>query len=370
MATNETNGTSFSKVFEALHKRKVVDDYIKNALDNYNTGLTKEQFYSLNIIDATDVSMEDMNNTRNEFIQYCKDNGCYAALPPFEEGSFIDRSERRYFHWKVLEVQEDYYRMELEYYPLLVVGDKVNYDDVDFSEYSHPCWYLAGRVTIKVKVLNDSEYLEMISHLPEYVDNLKKLGSRKETFLKDFYGKMNSMNYVGGAIEDYEYYYTHDLNKMRKKGKYTTSDGEFINANWIRETIDATLENVADRGRHCMLFVGCGPLIEMFTYINYMLSQKSTSSSTLRHITSVYAPNTESAELRKERHFGKLKVISEKKPRSITAENIQRVYTTMSWQRRSHLRHLASGKVVPIKSAICKRHNTEDASAPQVVYKA
>jgi hypothetical protein len=259
--------------------------------------------------------------------------------------------------------------MALEYYPLLVVGPDTNYDGVDFSAYSHPCWYLAGRVTLKVKVLDDDEYVEMLTHFPEFIERAETLGNRKEKFLNDFRKTLKDMNYVGGVVEDYEYYYTHDLNKIRKKGKYTTSDGGFINGSWIREAVDATLEKAADRGRHSMLFVGCGPLIEMFTYINYMLSQKSTSSSTLRKITSVYIPNTEKTEVRKERHFGKLKMISEKKPRAINVHNIQRIYTTMSWQRRSHIRHLASGKVVPVKSAICKRKGTEDTTAPQVIYK-
>ncbi len=364
---------SFLDAFNFVgQKHAKVDSYIKSALDSYNTGISKEQFYSMNIVDATDVSMEDMNSVRTELIQYCKDNGCYAALPPFEEGAFIDKSERRYFHWKVLEVQEDYYRMELDYYPLLIVDFDTTgkHEGIDFRKLSHPCWYLAGRTTVKVKVLSDAEYIEMLSHIPEYVDHEKELGNHKDEILHKFYDLLKSMNYVGGAIEGYEYYYTKDLMKIRKKGKYSTPNGEFINGAWIRQTIDATLEHVADRGRHSMLFVSAGPIIEMFTYINYMLSLKSTSSSTLRKITSIYVPNSEHAETRKERHFGKLKMISEKKPRAINAHNIQRIYTTMSWQRRSHIRHLASGKIVPVKSAICKRHNADDAIAPQVVYKA
>ena len=369
MISQETN-EKLLQSFGIVSKYKKVDDYIKNTLDSYNTGLTKEQFYSLNIVDATDVSLADMNAVRDGFIQYCKENGCYAALPPFEEGAFIDRTERRYFHWKVLEVQEDYYRMALEYYPLLVVGPDTTYEGVDFSKYAHPCWYLAGRVTIKVKRLIASEYAELLSYTPDYAKYAKELENDKEGFFNRFTEFLDRMHYIGGTVEDYEYYYTRDLTKIRKKGKYTTSTGEFINGTWVREVVDATLEKAADRGRKCMLFVSGGALIEMFTYINYMLSLKSTSSSTLRKITSVYAPDAEKADTRKERHFGKITMVSAKKPRAINVHNIQRIYTTMSWQRRSHVRHLASGKVVPVKSAVCKRRNAEDVVAPQVVYKA
>ena len=118
-----------------------------------------------------------------------------------------------------------------------------------------------------------------------------------------------------------------------------------------------------------MLFVGGGPLIEMFAYINYMLSNKATKTTTHRTVSSIYAPNPDATDVRKERHFGKFTVVSEKKPRSVNAGNIQRVYTAVAWQRRSHLRHYASGKVVPIKSTTCKRHGMEDTAAPQVVYK-
>lgn len=119
-----------------------------------------------------------------------------------------------------------------------------------------------------------------------------------------------------------------------------------------------------------MLFCSAGPILEMFQYINYMLSSRSTSSSTLRKITSVYSPNPENTELRKERHFGKIKTISVKKPHAVNQQNVHRVYTTISWQRRSHVRHLKSGRVVPVKSATCTRHGVESTEVPQVIYRA
>ena len=352
-----------NEIGQVLFKHKEVADYLQTTLGGFNTGLSEEQFYAMNIVDATDVSIADMQAVKDKFIQYCTDNGCYAALPPFEEGSFIDKAERRYFHWKVLDVHEDYYRLEVEYYPLFLLSSSGLHTQGDFSNFSHSCWYLAGRTTIKVKFLDAAEYLDLLSYNPDYSPSTKSLTS---DWVSDF---LNTSHYIGGVVEAYEYYYTHDLEKIRKKGKYYTSDGEFINGAWVKEVVDTTLDQAADRGRKCMLFVCCSALIEMFIYINYMLSQKSTSSSTLRHITSIYVPSTDTSELRKERHFGKIKLISEKKPRAVNATNVQRIYTTLSWQRRSHIRHLASGKIVPVKSAICKRRNAEDASAPQVIYK-
>ena len=159
------------------------------------------------------------------------------------------------------------------------------------------------------------------------------------------------------------------MKKIAKKGKYYTSDGTYVNGNWIRKIISDSLAPAMDSGLNSMLFCSAGPIIEMMLYVNYLLSQKSTSTSTHRTVSSIYLPNTENPEIRKERHFGKLKVVSEKKPRSVNADNVHRVYTTVSWQRRGHLRHYASGKVVPVKSAICKRHNMDKVPAPQVVYK-
>ena len=365
----------FEQVYSNFVRNTTVRDYITSTLDSYNRGLTQDQFYALNIIDTTGVSEEELDTAANSVIQYCKDNGCYAALPPFEEGAFIDRQERRYFHWKVLEVLEDGYRMVVEHYPLLVIDSDTTgkHSGMDFTKAVRYCWYLSGRVTIKVKALSIDEYKELLSHHPDYIDRANKQcgnnARKREELLGHLARRMQSVGYIGGVVEDYEYFYNHDLTKMRKKGKYFDADGNIINGTWIKEVIDSTIEHAGDRGLQSLLYVSCGPLIEMFSYLNYMLSNKSTSTSMHRTVSSVYAPNTDAPDLRKERHFGKFTIISEKKPRAVNVQNIQRVYTTVAWQRRSHLRHYASGKVVPVRSATCTRHNIEGAAAPQVVYK-
>ena len=349
----------------------MVSDCILHMFDTYNSGITKEEFFSKNIIDATDVSEDDMRAVNAEVIQYCNQNGCYAALPPFEEGAFIDRSERRYTHWKVLDVQEDYFRMELNHYPIIHVDDEIGKQiaNGNSANISHPCWYLACKTIVKVKIFDTDDHIKMLSYHPDFAD----MDLTQRTYagaLRKASELLKTENHIGGVIESYEYYMPHDLKKIVKKGKYYTSDGEFINGSWVKEVVTDSLELGASAGLNSILFCSAGPIIEMLVYINYMLSQKTTSSSTHRTITSIYLPNPNSEETRKERHFGKVKFISEKKPRVVNAQNVQRVYTTISWQRRSHLRHYASGKLVPVRSAICKRHNAEDISAPQVIYKA
>jgi len=348
----------------------LVSDCVLTALSNYNSGISKDQFYSMNILDATDVTEDDMRDVNEGVIQYCRENGCYAALPPFEEGAFIDRSERRYTHWKVLEVQDEYFRLEFNHYPIIFVDNEtfIRVKQGDSINIDHPCWYRSCRTVVKVKLLTTEEHVEMLSRHPDFIGIDEQIAERPE-LITQLSNLLKTQYHVGGVLEDYEYYMPHDLKKLVKKGKYYTSDGQFVNSSWIKSVVADTLELGMEAGLQSMLFCSTGPIIEMFVYMNYMLSQKSTSSSTLRHITSYYVPDTEAPELRKERHFGKIKVISEKKPRSVNAKNIQRIYTTAVWQRRSHLRHLASGKVVPVKSATCKRHNVEDVLAPQVIYK-
>ena len=364
-----------TQALETISRNLTVRQFITSALDSRNRGITEDQFYSLNLIDATDVTEEELTNATEGVIGYCKDNGCYAALPPFEEGAFIDRTERRYFHWKVIEVLEDSYRMVVEHYPLLVIDSDTTGKHIgtDFTKIPRYCWYLSGRVTMRVKVLSDGEHQALLSHHPDFVDRASKLcgsnAQKRDELLQKLSDRLKAAGYVGGVIEDYEYFYEHDLIKIRKKGKYFDANGNIINGAWIKDVIDSTLEHASDRGLQSLLYVSCGPFIEMFTYLNYLLSNKSTSTSMHRKVSAIYAPNTETPELRKERHFGKVTIVSEKKPRAVNTENIQRIYTTVAWQRRSHLRHLKSGKVVPVKSAICNRHNLEGAVAPQVVYK-
>lgn len=349
----------------------LVSDCILNLLNSYNSGITKDQFYSMNILDTTGVSEFDMGAVNSDVIQFCKENGCYAALPPFEEGAFIDRSERRYTHWKVLEVSDDYFRIEFNHYPIIFIDGDYNekISQGRSAELVHLCWYLSCKVVVKVKVLTPEEHVKMLSRHPDFKYFDSKL-IEDQNLIQRLSDTIKAECHVGGVVESYEHYMPHDLKKLVKKGKYYTSDGKFVNSSWVKEVVADTLELGTKAGVDSMLFCSTGPIIEMLVYVNYMLSQKSTSTSTSRHITSVYVPNAETPETRKERHFGKINVISEKKPRSINKENIQRVYTAISWQRRSHLRHLPSGKVVPVKSAICKRHNAEDVSVPQVVYRA
>lgn len=345
-----------------------VSECIISMLNNYNTGISQEQFYQNNIVDSTDVTEEDMRSVNAEVIQYCKDNGAFAALPPFEEGSFIDRTERRYTHWKVLDVEEDYFRISMDHYPLMFQGtsEDPQHKNVDFSGLSHTCWYLACHVDVKVKVLTKAEHIAMLKYHPDFAGLSEDVISKIRTdLISDI---IRSACHVGGVVEDYTFYLPKDLQKIVKKGKYSTSDGAILNGSWIRDVVANTLECATDRDLQSMLFCSSGPILEMFQYINYMLSSGSTSSNTLRKITSVYSPNSTDIELRKERHFGKIKTISVKKPYAVNQQNVHRVYTTISWQRRSHVRHLKSGKVVPVKSATCFRHGVESAEIPQVIY--
>lgn len=354
-----------------------VANYVFGSLNSHNRGITESQFYAKNILDATGVSEKDMQKANDSVVQYCKDVGCYAALPPFEEGAFIDSEQGRYIHWHVLEVEDDSFLLGLDHYPLIAVDSgNVRGEGVTLVSEEHKCWYLSCRVVVRVKVLTSEEHKKMLSHHPDYVMYANSLSNndpkKNLEILNKLSAQLKSDGYVGGVVESYEYFIPQDFKRICKKGKYTAPDGSIINGNLVRETVDMDRAYVSGRVEYAlqtMLFVSTGPMIEMLTYVNYMLSQKSTGCSTLRKVSSAYMINPETQDLRKERHFGKLKMVSEKKPRAITEHNIQRIYTTISWQRRSHIRHLASGKVVPVKSAVCKRHNLGESEVSQVVYK-
>lgn len=346
-----------------------VSDCIISMLNNYNIGISQEQFYQNNIIDSTDVTEDDMRAVNDEVIQYCKDNGAFAALPPFEEGSFIDRAERRYTHWKVLDVEEDYFRISMDHYPLMFKDTDANktHENIDFTQLSHKCWYLACRVIVKVKILTKDEHIAMLKYHPDLVgvsDDI--IAKMRADLVSDL---IRSSCHVGGVIEEYEFYMPKDLQKIAKKGKYSTPDGVILNGNWVRDVVANTLEVAIDRDLNSMLFCSAGPILEMFLYINYMLSQNTTKASTHRSVSATYSIGTPDTELRKERHFGKIRTVSVKKPKVVNKQNVQRVYTTMSWPRRSHPRHLKSGKVTMVKSAVCRRHGVESTEVPQVIYK-
>lgn len=351
---------------------QMVSDCVMHMLDNLNPGITKDEFWTKNILDTTDVTEIDMDNANSEVVNYCKENGSYAALPIFEEGAFVDRSERRYTHWKLLEICEDYFRIEFNHYPIIYIDEDYAhmYAMGDSVNMHHPCWFCMCRVVVKVKLLTAEEHIEVLSHHPDFADKSLADRYRNPETLRKLSDHLRTQYHVGGVIEEYEYYMPNALKKILKKGKYYTSSGECINGKWVRNLVEDNLTPAVNSGLQSILFCSAGPIIEMFVYVNYLLSKKSVASNTHRNITSIYVPGVtvSSSDVRKERHFGNIVTISEKKPKSVNAENIHRCYTTAVWQRRSHLRHLPSGKVVPVKSAVCRRHNSENLNAPQVVY--
>lgn len=363
----------------STQQRDQVTDCITVLLQSYNSGISQEQFYAANILDVTDVAESDLVSANREVLSFCAKNGVLAALPLFETGSYIDAEQGRYISWRVLEIGDDYFRLCLDHYPIVAVDSLSHWKadwHVDHSFLSHRCWYRGGHIVVRVKSLTASEHRDMISHHPDYVLHADRLcggdPAKKSKLLSELSERLMADDYIGGVLEECEFYFPQDLKKICKKGKYYTTSGELVNGKWVRDLLEPSKPDVQSQlefALHSMQFESMGPVIEMFVYVNYLLSQKSTTSSTLRHITSLYSPVQRTEELRKERHFGKLRVVSEKKPIAVTSENIQRVYTAVAWQRRGHLRHYKSGKVVPIKSVTCRRHGVEDATASQVVYK-
>ena len=90
--------------------------FIKNEVLARNGGLTREEFFKNNIIDFTMVSEDNINESIDGVRRRTKELGCLSAIPPFETGSFIDDSEHRYIVWKVLDIQDDYYRLSVDFY--------------------------------------------------------------------------------------------------------------------------------------------------------------------------------------------------------------------------------------------------------------
>lgn len=356
-----------------------MDDKQKKALDcilrmtsDQNSGISRAQFYSMNLIDATDVSEDDLKSANQEVISYCAENEHYAALPPFEEGGFIIRGDRIYVHWKVLDVQDDYFRLSLDHYE--IACSPASIENMTLPELASSVsamldtlsWFRVGHVVVKVKLLTKAEHINLLKFHPEIHANVSLVTNT--AMLEQLSDQLRTRSHIGGIVEDYEYFLPHMLKKIAKKGKYVTSDGTPINGKWVRDAV-SNIESSIDTERNRMLFNSVSIIPEALVYINYMLSQKSTRGTALHHITSSYALAADDTDLRKERHFGKIRVISEKKPRAVSVQNIHRVYTMMSWARRGHLRHLASGKIVPVKSAVCRRKNSGETTTPVVVYK-
>ncbi len=378
-----------------------IAEFIYTNLSLRNKGISKEEFYANNIVDFTDVLVEDMYpldkagkpSMCKDWFNYSIQNGHYAALPPFEEGSFIDRRERRFIKWKVLDVSDDHYDMELENYPLFA--------DSDHPVKDNDCWFMATRFVVRVSFLDDEQRRYVLLNSPDIINSIderfttyeelmeswnkyleaKKLiesGTAVYSPLYSHYSEMeevvknavscdNAM--VGGRILEGEFYTPKAFEKIREKGKYIASDGTILNKADVCRVIDDSIKETMGYAWQSMKFVAIGPLIEAFSYLNFVLSSPETDTKTIRKISSSYALSEDDQEIRRERHFGKIKVVSEKKPKTVTKENVERIYTTLSWQRRSHLRHLKSGKVVPVKSSVCRRKGSDNTSDPKVIYK-
>ena len=240
--------------------------YIIESLNSKNSGVSKEEFYKSNILDFSDVSWDDMRAIDNELLRFGKENGCYAALPLFEKGSFIDTSERRFSTWEVLEVNEDYYRLKLCHYPVFHSFQQIE----ELHKYD---WFMASSVTMKVKLLNEEERENILFMNPSVIDRLSRLEKNSQAGL--MYAADIAMQVkhndglVGGIIENYENYLPDVVKKLRKKGKYVRTDGTFIDAGLIREVLDC-VDDTSGYSLKTHLFTSVGPLIEAFTYTNYI----------------------------------------------------------------------------------------------------
>lgn len=354
------------------------EKFFFDSLTAKNPGISEDQFYNdNNIVDFTDVSTDDMREVNDGIMEFSKINGCYAALPPFEKGSFIDRSERRFSVWQVLQVTDDYYDIKFDHYPIYHFRNGVTGEDE-----MRACWVKAASVTVRVKKLSYEERVDIVLSNPWYdrlASEVAKRGEKNKlefsAYIKDTIEQMPLE--IGGVLLSSESFLPAIYKKIGKS-KMITPEGSIINASEVRAIIDQSSQ-MTDYAMQTMIFTSLGPVIEAFTYVNYVLSAKKNTGeklSSYKHISKEYVlpGDSEREEVRRERHFGKIRFVSGPKPEAVTKENAHIVYKTLSWQRRSHLRHLQNGKVVSVKEAVCKRKLLDQEDPQQgpakVIYKA
>lgn len=111
-------------------------------------------------------------------------------------------------------------------------------------------------------------------------------------------------------------------------------------------------------------------LISLIRVSNYIIDSNSpktkyTRSSTPRTSRTasaayVEAENTISPPVTRIYVDSALSVVSKQKPKRITPENIRKVYKTLAWDRRGHVRQYKSGKTVWVKQTTCHRQGGDD----------
>lgn len=365
-----------------------VFNFVNNELTKRNKGISFLDCMKMNIVDYTNVTSEKQKSLESEFASFIKDEGVWAALPPFEAGFYMDDSQRHYFDWLITDIDQDmsYFDMNVRVYAKNPVMNK------DVSE-SH-AWFCWQWIDVRVHLLSKEEHTVLnyfhpdviktvASHYKQYLKNgikiLPILSQPNNIDQFDHYGMKNqseaafdaSPYRVGGKVITNDNFFP-SLKEKVLKGKFVDEQG-ILNKKDIANYLDY-LETTCfnDWDSFVNVHVACFSLINSFVHLNYVMQNRSESRSYGRKVISDVADTIGSSveNNRREWSFGDINVTSKDKPKRITKENIHRMYKTLSWNRRSHIRHYKSGKTVVVKSSVCHRDvDKQPEVTPQTIYR-
>lgn len=344
--------------------------FVNNELTKRNKGISFSDCMKMNIVDYTNVTSEKQKSLESELVSFVKDEGVWAALPPFEAGFYMDDSQRHYFDWLITDIDQDmsYFDMNIRVYAKNPV---VNKDALE----SH-AWFCWQWIDVRVHLLSKDEFAaldffhpDVIKHMASYpplteFDYLKQKNQPDTAFDSSPYR-------VGGKVIINDNFFP-SLKEKVLKGKFVDEQG-ILNKKDIANYLDY-LETTCfnDWDSFVNVHVACFSLITSFVHLNYVMQNRSESRSYGRKVVSDVADTIGSSveNNRREWSFGDINVTSKDKPKRITKENIHRMYKTLSWNRRSHIRHYKSGKTVVVKSSVCHRDvDKQPEVTPQTIYR-
>lgn len=247
-------------------------------------------------------------------------NSIYSILPPFEEGvyevelnnmkGFNGKNGKSYFHYKVKEVDSynQSFSLKVDEYHRKNCGG-IGCWIRDYGSELVASWdNYSQSISIGCGIESAESTAEFLSAFLMYPDK-KKVELLKEVLTIDNGDIMNYMKGLISLIRVSNYI----IDSNSPKTKYTRSG------------------------------TSSTPRVSASSYVE---GEKAISQP----VTRIYADSV-------------LSVVSRQKPKRITPENIRKVYKTLAWDRRGHVRQYKSGKQVWVKQTTCHRQGSEEKDA-------
>ena len=308
---------------------KVVDDY-HAALAARGISMTPEVLRSKNIIDLSELSDDELDEYVNKQFLVDGREAFYYMIPCFSEG-LVTHKLSRMIYYKILELDPERQYMKLFMQDYLLFDKKMG-KEIQFEKYQPGVYGTC-------ELLIDCDDPELCSVEAAETHDLPELY------------RMLTPKQIGWCELEAQVWKRVILQHSDNIAKRQAEAGASVIVSLFQILVSHVAASNGAMASHRM------KRQEAAQAETEKQAPEQASAGTQATTTKKHAAGTGQEKPVPERvvhHVGKIRIISESKPRRVTKSSIRR-YRLDSWERRGHVRHMKSGKTVYIKAQTMHR---------------